>query len=122
VAVGQGPGCLEVDPAPFAQPIPFQNADFSAPAIIFTGVGAALLWGVWGRERLRTYGLSEIISLLPLPRRLRIAIEFLMFVSLGCIVGIGVTCPINPTQALAAGFGWTAAFTTRGPRTGKRDR
>ncbi len=103
----------------FAQPIPFQSPDFSFPAVVFTSAGVVLLWGAWGRDRLHVFGLSDLVALLPIGAKFQKLLEFLVFVTIGCVVAIGVTHPINPTQAISAGFGWTAAFATKGPR-GKR--
>jgi hypothetical protein len=88
----------------------FQIPSFTEWNIIYTALGAALFWGKWGRTRLKAYVLSDIVELLPVSDHWRSAIELTIFVTIGCVVGIGVVQPLNPTQALTAGFGWTGLF------------
>lgn len=78
--------------------------------IAFTAAGAIVYWCKWGPNTLRAYGLSRIIDLLPVSPQTKQILEPLVFTVLGCIVGIGVLQPINPTQALTAGFAWTGLF------------
>jgi hypothetical protein len=56
--------------------------------------------------------LPDILKYLPF-KKLHPLIEFLVFLALGCIVGIGFTNPSNPQQALTAGMGWTGVFVRR---------
>lgn len=81
--------------------------------IVFTAIGAAVFWGKWGRTKLQAYVLSDVLNLLPLETKARSAIEFFIFLILGCLVSIAVVQPHNPTQALTAGFGWTGLFAHR---------
>ncbi len=81
--------------------------------VIFTAIGAAVLWSKWGRKQLEPYLLPHLVSAFVSNEKTRVVVEFLMFIALGCVVGIGVCTPDNPRQALAAGFGWTGFFTTR---------
>lgn len=79
--------------------------------VMYTAIGAAVFWGKWGRAELRAYILSDIMNLFNLQRKTRAGIECLIFIGLGCIVGIGLTDPTNPAQAMVAGLGWTGLFT-----------
>src|SRR5258705_10885517 len=85
-------------------------AGFTFANIAYTAIGAAVYWGRRGRSRLRPYGLSNIVDRLGVAGTPRVLIEFFVFVTLGCIVGIGVVDPRNATQALTAGFAWTGFF------------
>lgn len=91
----------------------FEYPSFEIGNVAYTAIGAAVFWSKWGRNQLRAYGLSEIVALVPVRPKLKIAIEFSIFIVLGCIVGIGIASPSNAPQALSAGMGWTGFFTTR---------
>jgi hypothetical protein len=67
-------------------------------------------WCKWGPNKLRAYALSSIVELLPLSPGWRSVIEVVTFTALGCFIGIGVLQPVNPQQALTAGFAWTGLF------------
>ncbi len=95
----------------------FEVPSFTFWNVVFTAVGAAVFWGKWGRTRLRAYLLSDLVNLLNIDDEWRSAIEFLIFLTLGCLVGIGVVRPTTPTQALTAGFGWTGFFTHRSTKS-----
>jgi hypothetical protein len=75
--------------------------------VVFTAIGAAVFWGKWGKTKLKVKYLSDLLDLFPLNPKSRGALEFLIFVALGCVVGIAVVQPSNAAQALTAGFGWT---------------
>ena len=91
----------------------------SGEMILFTAVGAAALWAKWGRQKLRVWLFSDLIELVPVNERWRPLIEFLVFISLGCVVGIGFVNPSTPAQALTAGFGWTGLFAELPKKTGR---
>jgi hypothetical protein len=91
----------------------FVSPSFTLWNIIYTAIGVAVFWGTWGRSRLQAYVLSDLVTLLGLGPRARAVTEFVIFLVVGCLVGIGVTNPSNPTQALTAGFGWTGFFAKR---------
>jgi hypothetical protein len=88
----------------------FQSPSFSFWNIVFTAIGVSVFWGKWGRSKLQAYLLHDVVNLLHLSEERRGAIEFLIFLVLGCLVGIGVTQPTTPAQAITAGFGWTGLF------------
>jgi hypothetical protein len=90
----------------------FQIPTFTFWNVAFTAIGVAIFWGKWGRTKLKAYVLSDIVNLLPVDDKWRSAIEFVVFVAFGCLVGIGVTQPTTAAQALTAGLGWTG-FVTR---------
>ncbi len=88
----------------------FQIPHFGFWNVIFTAVGASVFWGTWGRTKLKPYVLADWIALLPVDVKWQCAIEFTVFIALGCLVGIAVVQPTTATQALTAGFGWTGLF------------
>jgi hypothetical protein len=90
----------------------FEMPTFSLWKIVYTAIGASVYWGLWGRTKLRPYVLPDILEHLPF-KNLHPLIEFLLFLTLGCIVGIGFTNPGNPQQAITAGMGWTGVFAKR---------
>jgi len=94
----------------------FENPSFTPWGILYTAIGVVVFWGKWGRTELKTYGLSRFVRMF-CKGKPATCIEFLIFVMLGCLVGIGVTSPQNPQQAITAGFGWTGIFTHRAARS-----
>lgn len=80
--------------------------------IAFTAAGAVVYWCKWGPDKLRVFALSRIIDLLPVNPLLRAILELVVFTALGCFLGIGLLQPVNPQQAVTAGFAWTGAFAT----------
>ena len=88
----------------------FQIPHFGFWNVIFTAIGAAVYWGRAGKTKLKAYYLSTLIAKLPLSDNARSVAEFVVFIILGCVVGIAVVQPLTPTQALTAGFGWTGLF------------
>jgi hypothetical protein len=88
----------------------FEAPTFTPWSVLFTATGAAVIWGKMGRTKLKAYYLSDIVRALPLNRKLQSLIEFIVFVTLGCLVGIGVAQPVNVRQALTAGIAWTSFF------------
>ncbi len=99
----------------------FASPEFAAWSAVYTAIGASVFWAKWGRSRLRPYVLPDIVGLLPLPDRARAAVEFLVFLGLGCLVGMAIE-PRNAIQAMTAGFGWTGAFAHPQLRTGGEKR
>jgi hypothetical protein len=87
----------------------FDNPSFTFWNVVYTAIGAAVLWGTWGRTKLKALVLSNIIRLF-LSGRTEAVVEFLIFVILGTLVGIGLVKPVNPEQAITAGLAWTGVF------------
>lgn len=87
----------------------FDNPSFTFWNIFYTAIGATLLWGTWGRTKLKAYVFSNVLGLF-LSGRAETVVEFLVFVAVGCVVGIGVMKPVNPQQAITAGLAWTGVF------------
>jgi hypothetical protein len=83
---------------------------FTASNVIFTAIGASILWAKAGRSNLRPFLFAEVLGALSLPVRFRRFLEFAVFVGLGCAVGIAVVGPVNAGQALTAGLVWTGIF------------
>jgi hypothetical protein len=48
--------------------------------ITFTAAGVIAYWARWGQDRVRVYGLSKVLELLPLSGIWRARCEFLLFV------------------------------------------
>jgi len=94
----------------------FQAPSFTPWNVIFTAIGVSVFWGKWGRTKLKAYVLSDLVSLIPVNDAWRGAIEFLIFLTIGCLVGIGVAQPTSPAQALTAGLGWTGFITHHATR------
>jgi hypothetical protein len=90
----------------------FEAPSFTLWNVIYTAIGAAVLWSTWGRTKLKPYFLPELIRYLP-GERWHPLIEFALFIALGVVVGIGFTNPSNPRQAISAGLGWTGVFARR---------
>lgn len=87
----------------------FDVPSFDAWKIVYTAIGASIYWGMWGRTKLRPYVLPDILEHLPW-KNVHPLIEFAIFLTLGCLVGIGFANPSTPQQALTAGMGWTGVF------------
>ena len=83
---------------------------FTPGNVLFTAIGAAVYWAKAGRTNLRPYLLPAVIAVLGVRGRWRSFIEFMVFIIIGCVVGIGVVEPRNATQGLTAGFAWTGFF------------
>lgn len=89
----------------------FEIPPFTFSNVLYTAIGAAIFWTKWGRTKLRAFALSDIIELFyEKDSKRAVALEFIIFIALGCIVGIGLTEPGNARQAFAAGMGWTGLF------------
>ena len=88
----------------------FDVPDFTVWNVLYTASATLTLWGSFGKPRLRATGLPRVVGLLPLSRKNRERVELVLFVALGVIVGIGVTAPVNPSQAISAGLAWTGAL------------
>jgi hypothetical protein len=85
----------------------FENPPFHTWSVIYTALGVILFWSKWGREKVKAYYLSELVETFVKNERAQMVIELLLFVSIGCLVGIGIVRPQNIPQALSAGLGWT---------------
>ena len=75
-----------------------------------------MFWGFKGRTKLRVFTLSDVLEKLIAKDRFRHLLEFAVFIALGCFVGIGITDPKNPQQALTAGLAWTGVFSSSSRR------
>ena len=80
--------------------------------VIYTGIGAVIFWGRFGRRQLRPFILAKFTDYMK-PSLFRDIIEFVLFVGLGIVVGIAVTEPTTTMQAITAGMSWTGAFAVR---------
>lgn len=85
--------------------------------ITYTFLGALILWCKDLPEQRRAYCLSEIWEHLEIRNsKGRYIAELCAFLIIGTVIALGVAKPTRATQALAAGIGWTALFSsTRNP-------
>jgi hypothetical protein len=90
----------------------FDAPSFTFWNVVYTAIGASVFWSTWGRTKLKTFVLPDLVRYLPW-KRWHPLIEFVLFIALGCVVGVGVTNPTNPRQAITAGLGWTGAIARR---------
>jgi hypothetical protein len=90
----------------------FEMPSFTFGKVAFTAIGATVYWGLAGRTKLRPFLLPDILKHLPWKQAHPI-LEFLLFLTMGCLVGIGFTDPSNTRQAITAGMGWTGVFVRR---------
>ena len=86
---------------------------FTIGKVLYTAIGASVFWGISGRTKLRPFYLFDFVKFLPLEKKTQDILQFIVFIVLGCVVGIGFADPNNPRQALTAGFGWTGVFARR---------
>jgi hypothetical protein len=74
---------------------------------IAAAVGAIILYGNWGKGKLRPHILAPIVDALHLPEQWRKVVEFCVFIALGTYIAVRITHPVNEFQAFSAGLGWT---------------
>ena len=102
--------------------VPFEIPAFTFSRVFFTAVGATVLWMKWGWTQRRAFALSVLIApFCKKDSRVFSVLEFLVFIALGCVVGIVLTEPGNARQAIAAGMGWTGLLVTEKTREGEND-
>lgn len=87
--------------------IMFEVPSFDTYAIVFTAVGASLVWARMGPKKVRIFALTRLIEGLGIEGKIGVVAEFMIFVAMGVVIGVAVVQPTNVTQALAAGMGWT---------------
>ena len=80
---------------------------FEFDVTFFTALGAIVAWGRLGAQGIRVYALSRLVESIVAEQRIRIILEFLVFVTIGALVGVVVVEPKTGVQAIAAGLGWT---------------
>jgi hypothetical protein len=93
-----------------------QMPNFEFGTVFFTAIGAILFWAKWGQTKLRTFALSSLIEVFVKNESTKLVVEFVVFVTLGCVVGIGLVDPQTAPQSFAAGLGWTALFARHDPQ------
>jgi hypothetical protein len=94
---------------------PFVVPTYDGWAMFYTAIGAAIFWGKWGRTRLRPFLLAPIMDFCfrnKKHEKARVLIEFMIFIALGVLIGVGFAEPSNIQQAIAAGLGWTGLLTS----------
>ena len=93
----------------------FQAPHFTFWTIAYTALGAALFWSRTGRNKLKVYVLSSMFDAFEIPdTRGRQAVEFIIFIVFGCLIGIGIAAPTTVAQAITAGFAWTGFVAKKG--------
>ena len=85
---------------------PFWNA-------AFTAIGAAVLWCREDPKSLKVYYLGDLVDKLPGSATFKYFAQFVVFVSMGTLIGLALTQPINPQQSITAGLAWTTIFARR---------
>lgn len=96
-------------------PAVFQAPHFTFWTTLYTAIGATLFWGRTGRSKLKVYALSWLFDACKWQDGpWRQVTEFLVFIVLGCLIGIGFAAPMTVTQAVTAGFAWTGFVAKRG--------
>ena len=76
--------------------------------VIFSALGAAVLYHQWGRSQLRAYALTELFETMEFQEeRNRKLAEMITFIIVGTMIAIGVGQPHTVPQAFAAGAGFT---------------
>ena len=93
----------------------FQMPTFELPSMVFTALGAMLVWARLGPEKVRVFALSRLVEGLRISDTAKLLTEFCIFVTLGVVVGVAVVQPTTVTQALAAGMGWTGLLSQPAP-------
>lgn len=86
---------------------------FSIGNIIFAMAGAVVLWGIWrsrGFDVAPFVPISDLLESTKLAPHWKYLAKLAIFVALGSIIGIALTQPGSPAQAVTAGFGWTGFF------------
>jgi len=96
----------------------FETPNFNFWNVAYTAIGAMALWSSWGKTKLRPLFLSRLLRLF-LKGRICAVVEFVVFVAIGVVVGIGVVHPNNAQQAITAGLAWTGALARPELQTGK---
>lgn len=92
----------------------FQVPHFTVWTVAYTAIGAAVFWGRTGRTKLRVYYLSYLFDMLQFPDGvIRQVLEFIIFMVLGVLIGIGIANPGTVAQAITAGFAWTGFVAKR---------
>jgi hypothetical protein len=92
--------------------IGFEMPSYTVWKVAFTAIGASVYWGLAGRTKLKPFLLPDVLPRLPWEQAQAI-LEFLVFVTMGCLVGIAFTDPSNARQAITAGMGWTGVLARR---------
>ena len=87
---------------------------FSVPLWVYAGAGVVILWSKSKSQNRGVYGLTDLVArIIPEKHaRVRSIVEVICYLSMGCLVSMGLFSPITPAQAFAAGLGWTG-LTTR---------
>lgn len=75
--------------------------------VFFAFVGVAISFGRAKEADKKALGLSPLLGRFITHERGLMIVEALVFLSLGCMISMGVTNPSTVPQALAAGLAWT---------------
>jgi len=74
---------------------------------LYVAIGAILLWGKLGHEGRKAFVLEDLLAAMRMPSHICTILGFVIFVTLGVFVAIGVVKPTSAAQAIVAGMGWT---------------
>lgn len=75
--------------------------------LFFIGLGTVTYWNKAGRRGRRAVTILAPLTHLISRGRFRDAIDFLVFVAVGCVVAWYLVRPETAQQGFAAGLGWT---------------
>jgi hypothetical protein len=85
--------------------------DFDIPLVVYVAVGVIVLWCKTSKANRSIYGLSPIFALIFRNERVKSIVELIVFLTIGCLISMGLVVPSTPAQAVAAGLGWTGFMT-----------
>ncbi|EIM26013.1 hypothetical protein MicloDRAFT_00067430 [Microvirga lotononidis] len=81
--------------------------NFEVPLIVYVAVGTAVCFCKLRDDGRKIYGLSPILTRYIGNENLRLAVEVLVFMLIGCLLSHGLVQPTTAPQAFAAGLAWT---------------
>jgi hypothetical protein len=89
--------------------------------VLFSSLGASILYHQWGRSELRAYSLSAFFDTLKFENQnARSRAEMITFIIIGTLIAMGVGHPQTVPQAFAAGAGFTGLAVKPNSASSKR--
>lgn len=88
---------------------------FTVPLWVYAACGVLILWSKSKAANRGVYGLTDLVNRF-IPEKYettRSIVEVICYLSIGCLLSMGVFNPTTPGLALAAGLGWTGLTTMR---------
>lgn len=92
-----------------------QLVHFTPVTVGYTALGTVIFWSIHGRKKLKVYLLSDLFNSFGWAEDgiSRNVVEFILFVVIGLLVGVGVIGPSTIPQAFSAGLAWTGVVAKR---------